>query len=193
MEFAGGPFAWVTRTFSASAGNCHQSALLSFGQPIVCLHCDITSPSESSLKPKWAQWRSVDSYVAVTYLESVDAQPLWPLSYLSVSVGWTLQEEEHSATATASMLAVMIWYFFDKSSLLSLWVNGPGKGQGLFTYLTSNMTKWTFCGWYWRSLHKVAVIQHVVICQIFFSFTTALCLDLTNETRNLLGTGFWNR
>lgn len=28
VEFAGGPFAWVTRTFQASAGNCHQSALL---------------------------------------------------------------------------------------------------------------------------------------------------------------------
>lgn len=64
-----------------------------------------------------------------------------PLYFLSISLGCTLQEEEHSATATASTLAVLIWYLILSLTRASNWiflVNWRGKNQRLIAYLTSS-------------------------------------------------------
>jgi hypothetical protein len=63
---------------------------------------------------------------------------LHPLSFQAVSICcWILQEEEHSATASASMLAVMTWYFLPPLRTTPYFLNSRLlKGPGLFVYLT---------------------------------------------------------
>ncbi len=60
VEFAGGPFAWVTRTFTASAGNC--SPLVSpssLCQPFQVPLCSFLGPYEEDL---FLEWRWVDMH-----------------------------------------------------------------------------------------------------------------------------------
>jgi len=143
VEFAGGPFAWVTRTFSASAGNCHHLALLSCGQPI-----------------KFAQWlcvlntkvgteKSVHSFVAVPYLVSIDAQLLRPLStcWLDIAGGGAFCNGHRIHVSSNDSV---LHYIFDRSFLLAVlqlfnWLSVISSFQLLQLLVTTSLLGREIC------------------------------------------------
>ena len=103
IMFIGGVCWWTVCMGNANIYSiCRQLPLVSPPPPLVylfCVHSDMTS-SESFSK------------LTITAKEYrfLGEQPLHPLSYQKVSVSWTLQEVERSATGSASMSVVMTWY-----------------------------------------------------------------------------------